>query len=345
MPNRDRASPLVSETHNAHQPGVVELKRNSHWVTPWNPTLSSVLRANHDINFVPTLTMAFSAVYYMTNYATKHDVSQYPLILTASLEEAKSVADPSETQLRIRRTDMDKFALRAFNRLSSDREISGPQAASSLLGHPDFYALPTTIRRLNLRQLRYRLDHVLAAEAGAFGVGDETARVTIARKAPSTFYRWRGNDFSDLCLYEYMKLVVVKTMASAISTDTRFLPDHPLYKTHIQNYSKKRRAADYAVALNGSISENQALEDSVRGGHPQTDAMQNDLALALLALLVPWKLLPTLFAVPPDATSITAQKSGSRSGRPWSPTFKMLLGTSNFSASAKQTPRWIPSDR
>ena len=189
--------PLVSETHiNPH--GVVELERNNHWVTPWNPTLSSVLRSNHDINFVPTLTMAFSAVYYMTNYATKHDVSQYQLILTASilkraLEEAKLVADPSETQLRIRRTDMDKFALRAFNRLSSDREISGPQAASSLLGHPDFYALPTTIRRLNLRQLRYRLDHVLVAEAGAFGVGDETARVTIARKAPSTFfdhYRW-----------------------------------------------------------------------------------------------------------------------------------------------------------
>jgi hypothetical protein len=46
--------------------------------------------------------MAFSAVYYMTNYATKHDVSQYQLILTAAilkraLEDAKSVANPSET--------------------------------------------------------------------------------------------------------------------------------------------------------------------------------------------------------------------------------------------------------
>lgn len=98
--------------------------------------------------------------HYMTNYATKHDVSQYQLILTA-------------------------------------------------------YTLPTTIRRLNLRHLRYRLDHVLAAEPGAFGVGDETARVTIARNAPSTFfdhYRWRGPRFSGLCLYEYVKLVVVKTM-------------------------------------------------------------------------------------------------------------------------------------
>ena len=240
----------------------------------------------------------------MTNYATKYDVSQYQLILTAAilkraLEDAKSVANPSETQLRIRRHDMDKFALQSFNRLSNDREISGPQAASSLLGLPDSYALPTTIRRLNLRHLRYRLDHVLTAEPGAFGVGDETARVTIARNAPSTFfehYRWRGPCFSGLCLYEYVKLVVVKTMASAISTDIPFLPDHPRHETHVQNYSESRGANDYSVAFNSTISDNQPLEDSVRGGHPQTDSMQNDLALGLLALLVPWERLPPLFA-------------------------------------------------
>jgi hypothetical protein len=48
---------------------------------PWtmNLTLSSVLRSNHDINLIPTLTMAFSAVFYMTNYAMKNDVSQYQL--------------------------------------------------------------------------------------------------------------------------------------------------------------------------------------------------------------------------------------------------------------------------
>jgi hypothetical protein len=73
--------------------------------------------------------MALSAVYYMTNYATKHDVGQHHLILTTAivkraLEDAKLATDPSEAQLRIRRQDMDKFALRAFfNRLANDREI------------------------------------------------------------------------------------------------------------------------------------------------------------------------------------------------------------------------------
>jgi hypothetical protein len=49
--------------------------------------------------------------------------------------------------------------------------------------------------------------------------------------------------------------------------------------------------------LIGSLSENQSLEDSVRGGHPKTESMQNDLALVLLALLVPWDQLPPLFAM------------------------------------------------
>ena len=184
--------PLVTESR-VNSFGVVEIERNNHWVTPWNPTLSSVLRSNHDINFVPTLTMAFSAVYYMTNYATKHDVSKHQLIVTAAilkraLEDAKSVADPSEAQLRFRRHGMDKFALRAFNRLTSDREISGPQAASSLLGLPDSYTPTATVRRLNLRHLRHRLDHLLASGPGPFWGGDETARVTLSRKAPPTFF-------------------------------------------------------------------------------------------------------------------------------------------------------------
>ena len=53
------------------------------------------------------MSMALAAVYYMTNYATKYDVSQYQLILTAAIikrtiEEARAASDPSEKQLRIR---------------------------------------------------------------------------------------------------------------------------------------------------------------------------------------------------------------------------------------------------
>ena len=294
--------PLVEEAHvNSH--GVIELQRNNQWVNPWNPSLASALRSNHDISFVPTMTMALSAVYYMTNYATKHDVGQHQLILTAALvkralEDAKTAADPSEAQLRIRSQDMDKFALRAFNRLATDREISGPQAASCLLSLPDSYKLPTTIRRLNLSHLRNRLQHVLTSEPGAFWGGEETTRVTMARRAPTTFfehYFWRGPSFHGLCLYEYLKVVAIKPMGAATASDTPFLPLHPGYETHIQNYSRTRPANAFSVAFTGSFSDQQALEDSVRGGHPETDSMRSDMALVLLALLVPWHRLPPLF--------------------------------------------------
>ena len=66
--------PLVASTHvDSH--GVIQLERNNQWVTPWNPSLASVLRSNHDINFIPTQSKALAAMYYMTNYATKYDVS------------------------------------------------------------------------------------------------------------------------------------------------------------------------------------------------------------------------------------------------------------------------------
>ena len=52
----------------------------------------------------------------MINYTTKYDVSQYQLVTTAAimkcaLENAKSVTDLSESQLRIQNQDMNKFTL------------------------------------------------------------------------------------------------------------------------------------------------------------------------------------------------------------------------------------------
>jgi hypothetical protein len=72
--------------------------------------------------------MAFSAVYYMTNYATKYDVSQHQLILTAAILKRAGGCQIGRRPVGDAVTDQ---TLQAFNRLSSDREISGPQAASS----------------------------------------------------------------------------------------------------------------------------------------------------------------------------------------------------------------------
>ena len=195
---------------------------------------------------------------------------------------------------------MEKFALRAFNCLQADQEISGPQAASYLLGLPDYYTLLTTIRHLNLGQLRHHFEFIIAAEPDTLLAEEESARVTGARKAPRNLfdhYRWRGPSFSAFSLYEYCKLVTVKPLASSSTSDIPFLSEHPDHEHLLQNYSGRKAANTYMVALISSLSENQDLEDSVHGGHPETESMQNDLALILLALLVPWEQLPHRFAM------------------------------------------------
>jgi hypothetical protein len=49
------------------------------------------------------------------------------------------------------------------------------------------------------------------------------------------------------------------------------------------------------VTFNGQLSEFQAEEESVQGGHPSTTAIENDLAEVLLGLFVPWNQLSPLF--------------------------------------------------
>jgi hypothetical protein len=92
----------------------------------------------------------------------------------------------------------------------------------------------------------------------------------------------------------YMKLVVVKTMASAISTD---IPPH------IQNHSKRRAANDYSVA-EASLKP----APGQRPRRPSPDRLYaKRLGLGLLALLVPWEGLPLLFTGPPVVTSMSTR--------------------------------------
>jgi len=47
---------------NSH--GVIQLEQDNGWVTPWNPYLSSILRLNHDICFISTVTKGLSNLHY-----------------------------------------------------------------------------------------------------------------------------------------------------------------------------------------------------------------------------------------------------------------------------------------
>ena len=84
----------------------------------------------HGISWILTVAKSLSLVYYVTNYAAKDGVSPWQMVTKAallrqSLEKAR-VADPViEADLRLRENGMNNFALRCFNTLTHDREVSG----------------------------------------------------------------------------------------------------------------------------------------------------------------------------------------------------------------------------
>jgi len=285
--------------------GVIHLARNNGWVNPWNPAIASCIRSNQDISWIPTVAKALCLIYYITNYATKDDVSPYQMLVKAallkqSIEKAKATLTPDANDLRMRRKDMDQFALRCFNTLSHDREISGVQIASSLLQMPTYYTDNYNFVQVNLWWLRQYVQAAMvepASEDSTDLMGEEQCAYQPGDEAPvSRFdnYKWRGPDLAHLPFFEYCMLVQTKNVRDAIAADVEFDPTHPKHGIQVQRLARKRSQVA-TVTFNGQLSQFQADEEGVPGGHPVTSAMENDLAEVLLGLFVPWNHLKTLF--------------------------------------------------
>jgi hypothetical protein len=98
---------------------------------------------------------SLSLLYYITNYATKDDVSPSHIVTKAALlkqaiDRASSNPSPTLADVRLRQKGIDKFALRCFNSLTQDREVGGMQVASTLLQLLSYYTLNYNFTRLNL---------------------------------------------------------------------------------------------------------------------------------------------------------------------------------------------------
>jgi hypothetical protein len=287
--------------------GVIHLARNNGWFNPWNPAIASCIRSNQDISWIPTVVKALCLIYYITNYATKDDVSPYQMLVKAallkqSIENAKATLTPGANDLRIRKKDMDQFALRCFNTLSHDREISGVQIASSLLQLPTYYTNNYNFVQVNLWWLR---KYVYAAINLAASQGDGTTDLMDEEQCAyrpgetvpvSRFdnYKWRGPYLAHLPFFEYCMLVQTKNVREAIAADLEFDLQHPKHGIQVQRLAHKKSQV-VTVTFSGRLSQFQAEEEGIPGGHPVTTAMENDLAEVLLGLFVPWNQLPALF--------------------------------------------------
>jgi hypothetical protein len=288
--------------------GVIHLARNHGWVNPWNPAIASCIRSNHDISWIPTVTKCLALIYYLTNYATKDDVSPYQMLVKAallkqSIEKAKATQTPDATDMRFRKMDMDQFTLRCFNTLSHDREISGVQIANSLLQLPTYYTTNYNFVQVNLwwlrRYVRTAIEPIRSlSDNSSESIGEEQCAFQPKDTAPvSRFdnYKWRGPDLARLTFFEYCMLVQIKKRSDVATSDAvEFNPKHPRSSTHVQRMARIKSNV-MTVCFNGQFSQHQTEEESIRGGHPTTAAIKNDLAEVLLGFFLPWDQLPALF--------------------------------------------------
>jgi hypothetical protein len=71
-----------------------------------------------------------------------------------------------------------------------------------------------------------------------------------------------------------------------IVTDLEFDPKHPKHSIQVQRLAHKRSQVA-TVTFSGYLSQFQAEEEGVPGGHSVTIVIQNNLAEVLLGLFVP----------------------------------------------------------
>ena len=129
--------------------GLIHGKRNNQWINSGNPILASCLRSNHDISLIPTKSMSLALTYYITEYATKHDLKTYQAVAIIS-SLWKTFTSSGKTSISGENSRL--FLLKCFNKLSVERELSIVDAARTLLGYNDFYSSDIFIT-LNLYNL------------------------------------------------------------------------------------------------------------------------------------------------------------------------------------------------
>lgn len=127
---------------------------------------------------------------------------------------------------------------------------------------------------------------------------DNLQRIGTASK-PSTSlfdnYECKGLVLQEFSLFDYVKLVIIISKSKKKPGNISFSKKHSYFRSKYQHTLPNTSFSNIFVILVNSFSLNKDAEDAVPQGHVKTDTRLNDFGLILLALFVPWKVLPAKF--------------------------------------------------
>ena len=115
---------------------IVMLKRTHEMINNFNPFLMTCIRSNHDIKIIFSGKDGKNIAFYVTDYATKSELSTKQMVplIAASKKKIDEDASLANTDI-ISRTKA--FITKCLNRITTEKEISGSHVSHFLLGNLD----------------------------------------------------------------------------------------------------------------------------------------------------------------------------------------------------------------
>jgi len=190
------------------------------------------IRSNHDIKFIPSGKDGKSCVFYMTDYATKSQLSTHQMLplIAASKKVVQSCNAQDDLVKRSK-----SLITKCLNRITTETEISGSHVSHFLLGHSD--------KKTSHSFVRLNLHSALA------WVNEEMRKYDVNQLID---YINRGHCLSEMAFYEYCSKVYKATLSneerrklsknksSVVERGRRpqprylFIDGHPQTETHLQ---------------------------------------------------------------------------------------------------------------
>ncbi len=177
-------------------------------MNPWNLAIASLIRSNYDINFIPLSIKSLAFIYYITNYTIKSDCSQYQRVMVAAIERKgfNNHDNNITTGFSNYTSTLNKFALKAFNWLFHDREISWPLVASYLLNLPHPYSPNVIITMINIALLQAKF--LLILNCKSFNQSNNIVNIDGTKIRPCSIYEYYmhcNSLFNRISIYKYLQ--------------------------------------------------------------------------------------------------------------------------------------------
>jgi hypothetical protein len=190
-------------------------KRLCAFFNNWNPPLLLTLRANHDTKLIMSGGETNVLTWYITNYASK---KQQRTSNVSALLARRVAFHTVEERRRTDLTNINKRLIqRCANTLSRDREFSGPEIMSYLMGWGDRYeshhyvgiSADAIIRALKERFPGLRASTAVADAPSSDNIDERPHVITmvtgeITLKDQLHEYMFRGEEMSDMSLFNFV---------------------------------------------------------------------------------------------------------------------------------------------